>query len=61
MADMPYQPLYAEKRCLVCGRWRGEHIGDSTNDTEMLCPIPEVLNEYTGKTATFLPGMENLR
>lgn len=44
-----YQPLYAERRCLRCGRWRGEHIakdGNWSNNSDLYCP-----------TTTFIPGM----
>lgn len=50
-----YLPLYAERRCLVCGRWRGQHLGESVNDREMLCPVDESLVAYFGATATFIP------
>ncbi|QRY48102.1 hypothetical protein JVX93_15725 [Mycolicibacterium boenickei] len=39
--DPDYLPLYAEKRCGVCGYWRGQHIGgeaDYCNDAAMRCP-----------------------
>lgn len=53
---MTYQPLYAEKRCLVCGYWRGEHIGASENDVEMKCPIDPSISEYLGVTTSFIPS-----
>lgn len=39
-----YRPLYSERRCVHCGRWRGEHAlaggGDWCDDTDVLCPHP---------------------
>lgn len=52
---MAYLPLYAERRCLACGYWRGEHSGASTNDREMLCPVDA---SWFQVTATFVPGPE---
>lgn len=47
-----YLPLYAERRCAVCGRWRGQHLGASANDNEMRCPVD---SSWYGVTATFVP------
>jgi hypothetical protein len=37
-----YLPLYAEKRCKVCGHWRGQHLlseyGNAGEDADMHCP-----------------------
>ncbi len=41
-----YRPLFAERRCVICGFWRGQHIGLSVDDAEMKCPT------------TFKPGMQ---
>lgn len=34
-----YRPLYAERRCIVCGYWRGQHISDDwARDDQTRCP-----------------------
>lgn len=50
-----YLPLYAERRCLACGYWRGQHIGASVNDKEMHCPVDESLVAWLGVPVTFIP------
>lgn len=48
-----YLPLYAEKRCAVCGQWRGEHTCDNR---EMLCPaVSDDLKDYYGVQPSFVP------
>ncbi len=37
-ASERYLPLYAERRCGVCGFYRGQHIGVSEVDSQMRCP-----------------------
>jgi hypothetical protein len=49
-----YQPLYAERRCLVCGFWRGQHHGPGTEDKGMICPVDVT---YFETVASFVPGM----
>lgn len=48
----PYRPLYAEKRCAVCGYWRGQHHGDPRQDSTWHCPVDA---SWFGVTATFMP------
>lgn len=50
-----YLPLFAEKRCLVCGHWRGQHVssGDDRNDRDMLCPVTVEIAEWFGVQASF--------
>lgn len=38
VTEKEYLPLYAERRCVICGFWRGQHIGASSKDLEMQCP-----------------------
>jgi hypothetical protein len=52
----PYSPLYAEKKCALCGRWRGEHIGCSSRDDEMACPTLIRWNTFVP-----LPGSDESR
>lgn len=52
---MNYQPLYAERRCMVCGYWRGQHLGTSANDKEMHCPVDDSLALWFQVDATFVP------
>lgn len=54
-----YVPLYAERRCLVCGRWRGQHkalrgAASYHLDSEMVCPVD---TSYYGVEATFVGGL----
>lgn len=53
-----YLPLYAEKRCLVCGSWRGQHtdVGDMADNKNMLCPVSDDLKDYYGTQPSFVPG-----
>lgn len=52
---MTYLPLYAERRCIICGSWRGLHIGCSADDAEMHCPVDPAIVAWAGVKATFVP------
>lgn len=52
-----YRPLYAEKRCIVCGSWRGQHTpqGDPALDAAMTCPVDASAKRYFETVPTFIP------
>lgn len=51
-----YEPRYGERRCCVCGRWRGEHLGPSLGaNHDLVCPVVAETREYFETTPTFVP------